>query len=186
MATTASAPPFTPSKVDSYTSFDDMDLDEKILRGVYGYGFETPTEIQARAVVPILQGKDVIAQAQSGKGKTGTFALGILGRLDFSKSHLQALVLAPTRELAVQIHDVIKALGAYTGVGGSLLCGRHPCAGTTLTFCGVASRPPFDAPRTPVHIVVGTPRACLRHDEPRQVWTRPACGCWSWTKPMKC
>merc|ERR1719171_963229 len=84
-------------------SFDDMDLKEDLLRGIFAYGFEKPSAIQQRAVKPILMGRDVIAQAQSGTGKTATFAVGILERLDLNLQETQALVLAPTRELATQI-----------------------------------------------------------------------------------
>jgi len=58
--------------------FDDMGLDESILRGIFGYGFKVPSEIQSKAILPVIQGKDVVAQAQSGTGKTGAFATGVL------------------------------------------------------------------------------------------------------------
>jgi translation initiation factor 4A len=156
MATTL---PFTPSEVEVLTSFDEMGLDDAILRGVYGYGFERPSAIQQRAVKPLLEGKDVIAQAQSGTGKTGTFTLGILGRIDSSLPHVQALVLAPTRELANQIGTVISAIGSYTGVG------VHCCVGGTRvrddieTLRHGISDPAagFTARRRPVQVVVGTP-----------------------------
>merc|ERR1712088_668585 len=79
----------------------------KLVRGIYGYGFEKPSSIQQRAIVPCIKGMDVIAQAQSGTGKTATFAISILQGIDTSIKSVQALVLAPTRELANQIIKVI-------------------------------------------------------------------------------
>lgn len=84
-------------------SFDDMNLRENLLRGIYAYGFEKPSAIQARAIMPSCQGKDVIAQAQSGTGKTATFSISVLQQVDISMKECQALILAPTRELATQV-----------------------------------------------------------------------------------
>jgi translation initiation factor 4A len=84
-------------------NFDDMELREELLRGIYAYGFEKPSAIQQRAIVPCLRNRDVIAQAQSGTGKTATFAISILQQIDVSLKKTQALVLAPTRELAQQV-----------------------------------------------------------------------------------
>lgn len=87
-------------------SFDDMKLKEELLRGIYAYGFEKPSAIQQRAIMPCIQGRDVIAQAQSGTGKTATFSISILQQIDTSIRECQALILAPTRELAQQIQKV--------------------------------------------------------------------------------
>uniref|UniRef100_A0A3B1KFC3 RNA helicase n=1 Tax=Astyanax mexicanus TaxID=7994 RepID=A0A3B1KFC3_ASTMX len=84
-------------------TFDDMNLRETLLRGIYAYGFEKPSAIQQRAILPCIKGYDVIAQAQSGTGKTATFAISILQQLDPELRATQALVLAPTRELAQQV-----------------------------------------------------------------------------------
>ena len=81
-----------------------MNLKEPLLRGVYAYGFEKPSAIQQRAIDPCLKKHDVIAQAQSGTGKTATFAIAILQQIDTSLKECQALVLAPTRELAQQVY----------------------------------------------------------------------------------
>ncbi|MGH0179370.1 UNVERIFIED_CONTAM: hypothetical protein FKN15_001383 [Acipenser sinensis] len=83
-------------------SFDEMNLRETLLRGIYAYGFEKPSAIQQRAILPCIKGYDVIAQAQSGTGKTATFAISILQQIDIELKGTQALVLAPTRELAQQ------------------------------------------------------------------------------------
>eukprot|EP00753_Platysulcus_tardus_P010725 PLAT2998.1.p1 GENE.PLAT2998.1~~PLAT2998.1.p1 ORF type:complete len:419 (+),score=175.39 PLAT2998.1:60-1316(+) len=126
-------------------SFDDMGLREELLRGIYGYGFEKPSAIQKRAVIPILKGHDTIAQAQSGTGKTATFAISILQKIDIDIRQTQALVLAPTRELAQQIQKVIVALGDYMSVE------VHACVG------GTAVRDDIARLGDGVHIVVGTP-----------------------------
>ena len=90
-------------------NFDDMKLREQLLRGIYAYGFEKPSAIQQRAIVPCIKGHDVIAQAQSGTGKTATFAIAILEQLDMELHETQALVLAPTRELAQQVCAAIRS-----------------------------------------------------------------------------
>lgn len=95
-------------------NFDEMGLKETVLRGVYGHGFMKPTPIQQKAILPILQGKDTIAQAQSGTGKTGCFAISTLQLIDTSSFHTQAIIVAPARELAMQISSVVQQVGEYT------------------------------------------------------------------------
>lgn len=102
--------------VEVHVSFDTMRLKEDLLRGIYSYGFERPSAIQQRAIVPIVQGRDVIAQSQSGTGKTAVFSIGILQSLDSTSNETQALVLSPTRELAEQTQKVLLALGDYLNV----------------------------------------------------------------------
>jgi len=106
-------------------NFDEMNLREDLLRGIYAYGFEKPSAIQQRAIIPCIRGRDVIAQAQSGTGKTATFSIAILQQLDLSIKDCQALILAPTRELAQQIQKVVLALGDFMQV----TC--HACIGGT-------------------------------------------------------
>lgn len=130
-------------------SFDDMGLDASLLRGIYAYGFEKPSPIQARAIIPMAEGRDTIAQAQSGTGKTGTFTIGVLKRLDVSVQRTQALVLAPARELAQQIHGVVKEIGSYMSVT------THVCVG------GTSTREDMAALRDGVQVVVGTPGRVL-------------------------
>ena len=84
------------------------------MKGIYAYGFETPSAIQRKAIVPFVTGRDLIAQSQSGTGKTATFVIGMLQQLDPKDKHLQAVILAPTRELAKQIYTVVQALNDYT------------------------------------------------------------------------
>lgn len=88
-----------------------MELKPELLRGIYAYGFERPSAIQQRAIIPVIKGHDVIAQAQSGTGKTATFSISILQSIDLSIKQCQALVLAPTRELAQQIQKVRLRIG---------------------------------------------------------------------------
>ena len=106
-----------------YETFDDMDLKEDILRGIYSYGFEVPSSIQQRAIKPLIEGKDMIAQSQSGTGKTATFTIGCLERVDIKVMKPQIIVLAPNRELAMQIFKVFESINEYYGVKGGLIMG---------------------------------------------------------------
>eukprot|EP01012_Entosiphon_sulcatum_P065140 TRINITY_DN94000_c0_g1_i1.p1 TRINITY_DN94000_c0_g1~~TRINITY_DN94000_c0_g1_i1.p1 ORF type:complete len:403 (+),score=86.18 TRINITY_DN94000_c0_g1_i1:28-1236(+) len=103
--------------VEAIASFDDMPLHTNLLRGIYSYGFEKPSAIQQRAIVPFIKGGDLIAQAQSGTGKTGAFTIGLLQRMDFTNRNCQALVLSPTRELALQTEQVISHIGDFLAEG---------------------------------------------------------------------
>ncbi|KAJ1439872.1 RNA helicase, DEAD-box type, Q motif [Sesbania bispinosa] len=136
---------FFTSYDEVYDSFDAMGLQENLLRGIYAYGFEKPSAIQQRGIVPFCKGLDVIQQAQSGTGKTATFCSGILQQLDYTLTECQALVLAPTRELAQQIEKVMRALGDYLGVK------VHACVG------GTSVREDQRILSSGVHVVVGTP-----------------------------
>uniref|UniRef100_A0A8C5FYH9 RNA helicase n=1 Tax=Gouania willdenowi TaxID=441366 RepID=A0A8C5FYH9_GOUWI len=134
----------TSEEVDVTPTFDTMGLREDLLRGIYAYGFEKPSAIQQRAIKQIIKGRDVIAQSQSGTGKTATFCVSVLQCLDIQVRETQALILAPTRELAGQIQKVLLALGDYmnvqchTCIGGTnvgedirkLDYGQHVVAGT--------------------------------------------------------
>lgn len=92
-------------------SWDDLKCNMDLLRGIYAYGFEEPSSIQKKAILPMLSRKDIIAQAQSGTGKTGAFTIGTLGQIDFNSKEIQAIILSPTRELSKQIHSVFLNLG---------------------------------------------------------------------------
>lgn len=104
-------------------SFDDMNLDENLLRGIYCYGFEKPSHIQKRAIVPLANGQDIIAQSQSGTGKTGTFLIGSIQKVDQSLKKTQVLVLSPTRELSQQIFNVLTSLTTNMNITKHLLIG---------------------------------------------------------------
>jgi superfamily II DNA/RNA helicase len=92
-------------------SWDDIEMDNSILRGIYSYGFENPSPIQKKAIKPIIMGKDIIAQAQSGTGKTAAFSVGALACINLKENNTQVLVLSPTRELTVQTANVMTSLG---------------------------------------------------------------------------
>ncbi|KAJ7823573.1 DEAD-domain-containing protein [Mycena olivaceomarginata] len=127
------------------SNWDQVIDSPELLRGIYAYGFERPSAIQQRAIVPVVKGHDVIAQAQSGTGKTATFSVSILQRLDPDFKGTQALILAPTRELALQIHKVVVALGDYMNVQ-SLAC----VGGTNV-------REDMAKLKEGIQVVVGTP-----------------------------
>ena len=93
-------------------SWDDLEMDISILRGIYAYGFEKPSPIQKKAIQPILMGKDIIAQAQSGTGKTATFSIGALSILKLEELTSQVLIISPTRELTIQTASVISGIGS--------------------------------------------------------------------------
>jgi translation initiation factor 4A len=113
---------------ETYKSFDDMGLKKNLLKGIYGYGFEYPSPIQQLAIVPMVKGRDIIAQAQAGSGKTATFAIGSLQLLDPELKEVQVIVLSPTRELSNQTERVYKCLGfdhlkvnSHSFIGGTHL-----------------------------------------------------------------
>ncbi|KAG7371210.1 DEAD/DEAH box helicase domain protein [Nitzschia inconspicua] len=110
-------------KMEPCATFDAMNLKKDLLKGIYAYGFEKPSAIQQRAIRPIVQGRDVIAQSQSGTGKTAVFSIASLQLLDETSRDVQVLVLSPTRELAEQSQRVMQALGDFMNVN----C--HACIG---------------------------------------------------------
>ena len=130
-------------------SFDDLNIKSNLLRGIYGNGYETPSAIQKKAIKPVIDGRDIIAQAQSGTGKTATFSIGVLERIDEKKKETQAVILAHTRELALQIESVIKNLSQYMDISINLSVG-----GTTV-------RDNIDELLKNPHIVIGTPGRVL-------------------------
>jgi len=121
--------------------FEDFELKEALMRGIQGYGFEKPSKIQKLAIRPLIEGRDVIAQAQSGTGKTATYLIGSLQRIDPLMVATQALVFAPTRELACPIQAVASALGQHLRIT------THACVGGD----------DMDILRQSPHFVVGTP-----------------------------
>jgi translation initiation factor 4A len=130
---------------ETVDSFDDMNLKAELLRGIYAYGFERPSAIQQRAIIPVIKGHDVIAQAQSGTGKTATFSISVLQKIDPAVKQCQALILAPTRELAQQIQKVVVAIGDFMNIE----C--HACIG------GTSVRDDMKALQDGPQVVVGTP-----------------------------
>lgn len=95
------------------SSFDELEnIDNNILRGIFSYGFEKPSPIQRKAIKPIIAGRDIIAQAQSGTGKTAAFSIGALSLIDLKDNNTQVLVLSPTRELTTQTAKVMSSIGS--------------------------------------------------------------------------
>lgn len=96
-----------------FDSWDDLNCDTNLLRGIYGFGFEKPSIIQQKAILPIINRMDVIAQSQSGTGKTGCFCVATLQLIDLKENATQAIIIAPTRELSQQIKSVLDGIGIY-------------------------------------------------------------------------
>ena len=94
-------------------TFADLGLSDAVLKAVRDAGYETPSAIQAATIPPLLAGRDVVGLAQTGTGKTAAFALPILSRLDLSQKNPQALVLSPTRELALQVCEAFEQYAAH-------------------------------------------------------------------------
>ena len=130
-------------------TFDDLNLNDKLLRGIYSHGFESPSPIQAKAIPHMNAKKDLIAQAQSGTGKTGAFSIGILNNINPELKEIQALVINPTHELANQSCNVIQDLSTYMDVSVLPVVG-----GTNVRKCQ------DDLKKRP-QIVVGTPGRIL-------------------------
>lgn len=100
---------YVPKEIENW---DDVDvMKSSILRGIFSYGFEKPSPIQKKALLSMIDGKDMIAQAQSGTGKTGCFTVGALQKINTDLQKVQCLILAPTRELSLQIHNVLNGIG---------------------------------------------------------------------------
>src|ERR1700741_1915979 len=131
-------------------SFNDLGLTPELARAVAEKGYTTPTPIQSRAIPAVLAGRDVLAGAQTGTGKTAAFVLPILQQLD-ARAHRcpRALVLTPTRELAAQIADSARSYGKYVAVR------------TTVVFGGVSSKPQIVALRAGCDLLVATPGRLL-------------------------
>jgi len=130
-------------------NFDDLTINEDILRGVYAYGFEKPSAIQIQAIPTVIEGKDIIAQAQSGTGKTGAFTISTLCRIDRELKKTQSLILAPTHELAEQIFTVIKEISNYAEISILKVVGK-----TSVNQCmrDLSANP---------QVIVGTPGRVL-------------------------
>ncbi|KAL6580561.1 hypothetical protein OROMI_008585 [Orobanche minor] len=150
----------TSKGVEPIMSFDEMGIDDGLLRGIYSYGIEKPSAIQQRAVLPIISGRDVIAQAQSGTGKTTMIALAVCQTVDLRSSEVQALILSPMRELAVQTEKVILAIGEYINVQA------HACIG------GKSVGEDIRKLEHGVHVVSGTPGRVLDMIKRRTLRTR--------------
>ncbi|MCW2737876.1 DEAD/DEAH box helicase [Nocardioides sp.] len=135
-------------------TFSDLGLSPEVLKALADVGYETPSQIQAQTIPPLLEGRHVVGLAQTGTGKTAAFALPILSQLDFSQKTPQALVLAPTRELALQVSEAFEKYAAHMK-GVRVL----PIYG------GQGYGVQLSALRRGVHVVVGTPGRIMDHLE---------------------
>ncbi|BDI34530.1 hypothetical protein CCAX7_65810 [Capsulimonas corticalis] len=131
--------------------FSDLGLSEQVLKAISDLGFEAPTAIQAGAIPPLLAGRDLIGQAQTGTGKTAAFALPLVQMVDPKSNAIQAIILEPTRELAIQVADGIHKFAKYAGLSVVPVYGGQPLDRQ------------FRALRAGAHIVVGTPGRVLDH-----------------------
>lgn len=119
-------PDIANADVKVYDTFDEMSLSDDLLQGIYSFGFEKPSEIQKRGIMPIVEGRDLLAQAQSGTGKTGTFTIGALSRVDPTLKAVQVLVLVPTHELADQHYEAAQKIGSFLGLKCHYAIGGRP------------------------------------------------------------
>ena len=120
-------------KEETFEQFENWDSDvlnlkPNLLRGIYAIGFENPSPIQKQSIIPVTKKRDIIAQAQSGTGKTGAFCIGSLQLVDETINKPQVLMISPTRELALQTHDVLEKLGNFMKIKIHILVG-----GTSIT-----------------------------------------------------
>jgi translation initiation factor 4A len=140
------------STLKIYETFDSMNINDLLLRGIYAYGFEKPSPIQQKGIVPMMQGRDLLAQAQSGTGKTGTFLIGGLGQVDTSRNEVQMIVICPVRELAEQISNVARGIGTYMGLRVHTATGGPPVNDDLAELLQSKMRPPHVP-----HLLVVTP-----------------------------
>jgi len=132
-------------EVKVYTSFEEMELEEDLLRGIMSHGFEKPSKIQEKAIMPMKEGRDIIAQAQSGTGKTGAFVIGALSKVDPTVKKVQVLILVHVHELARQISKVASSIGQAMKI--NVLCATG----------GPPVRDDIKALEAGAQFVVGTP-----------------------------
>ncbi|KAI5172862.1 hypothetical protein NEFER03_1878 [Nematocida sp. LUAm3] len=130
-------------------TFDSMNLRKDLLKGIYAMGYERPSPIQMTAIVPLVQGRDLRAQAQSGTGKTAAFGISSLQRVDSNLKEIQVIIMETTRELAIQTTSVLKKLGSFTDIRVEAVFGGIKISETVDT---ITSKP---------HILVGTPGRLL-------------------------
>ncbi|ETT26510.1 DEAD-box ATP-dependent RNA helicase CshA [Rhodococcus aetherivorans] len=133
-------------------TFADLDIDARVLQALSDVGYETPSPIQAATIPPLLEGRDVVGLAQTGTGKTAAFAVPILSRIDTAVKRPQALVLAPTRELALQVAE---AFGKYS----AHIPGLH----VLPIYGGQSYGVQLSGLRRGAHVIVGTPGRVIDH-----------------------
>jgi superfamily II DNA/RNA helicase len=153
--------------IEPVDAFEDIGLPDEIVRGIYTYGFEHPSMIQKSAVRPVIAGYDIIAQAQSGTGKTAAFCMGSLGRVDRTINKTQVIVLSHTAELALQVYTVFTAINKYYNARINLCCKKFEVAENIdlllghLTLddeCNAVKKEFVDGDELLVpHLIIGTP-----------------------------
>src|SRR5690554_3641680 len=138
--------------MSEFTTFSALELPEPILRGITELGYTTPTPIQQRAIGPLLAGRDVLGEAQTGTGKTAAFGLPALANIDTTVRGAQLLVVAPTRELAIQVAESIEQMGKFM-------------RGLTVAtvYGGAAYGPQIKLLKGGAQVVVGTPGRLMDH-----------------------
>jgi ATP-dependent RNA helicase DeaD len=129
--------------------FGEVEVPATIARALESMGFVTPTEVQARGIPPLREGKDLIGQAQTGTGKTAAFGIPIVEKIDPASDHVQALILTPTRELCVQVTDEISRIGQFRGVR------------TVAIYGGSSMDRQVEALKRGTQVVIGTPGRVL-------------------------
>ena len=147
------------------TAFDQLNLSSELLRAISDQGYVQPTPIQAQVILHILEGKDIMGSAETGTGKTASFTLPMLHPLQShanssaspARHPIRALILAPTRELATQIHDNVKNYGKYTQLR------------STVIFGGTSIDPQIKELQAGVEILVATPGRLLDHIEQKTI-----------------
>ena len=144
----------SPSNDGAIASFQQLALSEPVMRALTDVGYESPSPIQAATIPYLLEGRDLVGTAQTGTGKTAAFALPILSRIDVNRSTVQALVLAPTRELAIQVAEAFQKYAAH-------IRGFH----VMPIYGGQSYGPQLHALKRGVHVVVGTPGRVIDHLE---------------------
>ncbi|MEW5311468.1 MAG: hypothetical protein WDW38_003182 [Sanguina aurantia] len=157
-------------KAIAVAAFTALGLCPELAEAAASLGWKTPSPIQEQAIPNLLQGKDVIGLAQTGSGKTGAFSLPILQELMGTPQEHFALVLSPTRELAIQIAEQIEALGLGIGVKCAVLVGGIDMMAQAIAL---AKRP---------HIIVGTPGRVVDHLSNTRASRSRTCGTWSWMR----
>lgn len=140
--------------IEEVDSFNDLKLSKNILHGIYSYGWDKPSSIQKKAIIPLISKRDTIAQAQSGTGKTGSFSIGSLALVDENLEEPQVLILAPVHDLAIQIYKIIRDLSKFTAIKTSILIGKGM---NKENYGNYSERVDIPEPDFNSQVVVGTP-----------------------------
>mmetsp|Transcript_18432 Transcript_18432/g.20492 ORF Transcript_18432/g.20492 Transcript_18432/m.20492 type:complete len:388 (+) Transcript_18432:2-1165(+) len=128
-----------------YECFDDLNLQDTVIRGIYSYGYEKPTDIQQQVIVPISSGSDVIIEKEFSGESVGSYLIGILNSIDTKKKHVQAVIICPVREHVYNVAGLFLKLAQFTDVKTARCCG------------GSSIRKDFEALKDTVHVIFGTP-----------------------------